>query len=46
MKGKKHLSSGKWLVMLLVAALLLVMVVPTFNFITDPYGAFGDPVLE
>lgn len=46
MKGKKHLSSGKWLVMLLVTALLLVMVVPIFNFITDPYGAFGDPVLE
>lgn len=46
MKGKKHLSSGKWLVLLLVTALLLVMIVPIFNIITDPYGAFGDPVLE
>lgn len=46
MKEKKRLSSGKWLVLFLVTALLLVMVVPIFNIITDPYGAFGDRFLH
>ena len=46
MKAKKRLSSGKWLVLFLVTALLLAMAVPVFNILTDPFGAFGDPLLQ
>ena len=46
MKQKKRLSSGKWLVLFLVTALLLAMAVPVFNILTDPFGAFGDPLLQ
>lgn len=42
----KKLSSGKWLWMLLCCILLILLLVMGFNFVTDPYGAFGDRVLQ
>ena len=45
-KKRKKFSSGKWLVMFLLTVLLVAMIVPAFNIITDPYGAFGDPVMQ
>ena len=46
MKETKKLSSGKWLVLFLATALALVLLLAGFNLLTDPYGAFGDPVME
>ena len=46
MLKKKSLSSGKWLVLFVVTVLLVALLIPVFNIITDPYGAFGDPVLQ
>lgn len=46
MESKKKLSSGKWLILFFVTALVLaVLSVSVFNLVTDPSGAFGDPVL-
>ena len=46
MKQKKALSARGWLRMFLITVIILALLVPVFNIITDPYGAFGDPVLH
>ena len=47
MEPKKKLSSGKWLILFFGTALVLaVLSVSLFNLVTDPSGAFGDPVLS
>lgn len=38
----KRLSSRGWLVMFLLTLLLLAFLLAAFNFVTDPFGAFGD----
>lgn len=43
---KKRLTSKAWLALFLATALLVAAFVPAFNFIVDPYGAFGDRVLQ
>lgn len=46
MQPKKKVSSGKWLKMFLLTALIIACLLPAFNVVTDPYGAFGDPVMQ
>ena len=46
MKQKKRLSSGTWLILFLVTALLLASTVPLLNWGVDPYGAFGDRLMQ
>lgn len=45
-KERKAVSSGRWLKMFLITALIIACLLPAFNVITDPYGAFGDPVMQ
>lgn len=42
MKQKKTLSSVQWLWMLGGSVLLLALMILGFNYVMDPYGAFGD----
>lgn len=42
----KKLSSRGWLVMAAGTVLLLALLLAGFNFAVDPYGAFGDPLLQ
>ena len=43
---KKKLSSGKWLLLFFGTVLLLALLIAAFNWLTDPFGAFGDPLLK
>ena len=43
---KKPLSSKNWLLLFFGTVLLLALLVAAFNFLTDPFGAFGDPLLK
>ncbi|MDE7242465.1 MAG: polysaccharide deacetylase family protein [Oscillospiraceae bacterium] len=45
--GSKHkLSSKGWLVLFVFSAALLAVGLGVFNVVTDPFGVFGDRVLE
>ncbi len=43
---KKPLSSKAWLLLFFGTVLLLALLTAAFNFLTDPFGAFGDPLLR
>lgn len=45
MASKHKLSSRQWLALFALSAALLAAGLGLFNFITDPFGAFGDRVL-
>ena len=40
------MSSKRWLVMLPVAILLAAVCCGVFNILIDPFGVFGDPILD
>lgn len=40
------MTSKKWLVLFIVTALLIASAVAAFNYITDPFGVFGDRVMK
>lgn len=42
----RSLSVRKWLCLFFAAALFFVAVMAGFNILTDPFGVFGDPVLD
>ena len=42
MEQRKKLSSGKWLWMFVGTVLLIALLILAFNYVMDPYGAFGD----
>lgn len=45
--GSKHkLSSKGWLALFVLSVMLLGLGLGLFNFLTDPFGAFGDRVLD
>ena len=46
MEEKMRLSSVAWLRMLLATVLLIAIVIGLFNYFIDPYGMFGDPILD
>ncbi len=43
---KKPLSSKNWLLLFFGTVLLIALLVAAFNILTDPFGAFGDPLLK
>ena len=43
MESKRRLSSRRWLVLLVATLALLGLLIVGFNYVMDPYGAFGDP---
>ena len=45
-EDRVRLSSKRWLLLFAVTLLLLALLIPLFNFVTDPYGAFGDRFLQ
>lgn len=45
MEEKKRLSSRGWLGLLALSVLLLAAGLALFNYLTDPFGAFGDRVM-
>lgn len=40
------MSSKKWLVLFVCTVLIVGCAVAVFNYLTDPFGVFGDPILE
>ncbi len=48
MPEKSHrLSSRGWLLMLAITvAVVILLVYPIFNIVTDPFGVFGDPIFK
>lgn len=46
MNKKRTLSSKGWLWLFAGTVLLLALLVAGFNICTDPFGAFGDPILQ
>lgn len=44
--GKKKLSSAKWLWMFVGTLVLIAALMIGMNILVDPYGAFGDPILQ
>ena len=40
------MSSKKWLIMLPIAVVLAVLCCGLFNILVDPFGVFGDPILN
>ena len=40
------MKAKKWVGLFCLTAALLVLLVAAFNYITDPFGAFGDKVLQ
>ena len=46
MKAKHTMTSRQWLAAFGATVLLLALLLMGFNFLTDPFGAFGDPVLQ
>ncbi|MBR6826140.1 MAG: polysaccharide deacetylase family protein [Oscillospiraceae bacterium] len=46
MEEKNRMSSGKWLRMLLCTVLAISLFIGLFNYLIDPYGVFGDPILD
>ncbi|MBQ1384309.1 MAG: polysaccharide deacetylase family protein, partial [Firmicutes bacterium] len=43
---RERLSSKKWLALFAFTVILLAAVYAGFNFVTDPFGAFGDRFLH
>lgn len=46
MKNKRTLSSRAWLGMFFLTAMFIVVFIAGFNYLVDPYGAFGDPIMH
>ena len=46
MDNKKTLSAKAWLWLFLLTAAAIALLIAVFNVLVDPYGAFGDPVLN
>ncbi len=46
MEKKVRMSSGQWLRMFLATVLLIGVLIGIFNYCIDPYGVFGDPILQ
>ena len=46
MKEKKRLSAKGWLWMFGLTLLLVVLFLPVLNMLADPFGAFGDRILQ
>lgn len=46
MTSKHSISSKKWLLLFALSVLLLAAGLAAFNVLTDPFGAFGDPVMQ
>ncbi len=46
MEEKIRLSSAAWLRMLLATVLIIAFAIGMFNYLLDPYGVFGDPILD
>ncbi len=46
MEERVRLPSVAWLRMLLATVLLIAIVIGLFNYFIDPYGMFGDPILD
>lgn len=40
------MSSKKWLIMLALTVALALGVCAGFNILADPFGVFGDPILD
>ena len=40
------MTSKKWLVMFAVTVLIIAVLLCTFNVLTDPFGVFGDPLMN
>ena len=40
------MTSKKWLVMFAVTVLLIAVLLCTYNVLTDPFGVFGDPLMN
>ncbi len=43
---KKRLSSGKWLILFVLSVILICILWAAFNYVTDPFGVFGDRVIK
>lgn len=43
MKEKPRMSSKSWLTFFFAMIALIVVTIPAFNAVTDPFGMFGDP---
>lgn len=46
MEKNVTMSSVAWLRMLLATVLLIAILIGLFNYFIDPYGVFGDPILD
>lgn len=46
MKTKHPMTSGQWLVAFAATVLALALLLMGFNYLTDPFGAFGDRVMQ
>ncbi len=46
MEGNARMSSARWLRMLPGTVLLIALLIALFNYLTDPYGVFGDRVFQ
>ena len=40
------MQAKKWVILFAATALALVLALAAFNYVTDPFGAFGDPVFQ
>ncbi len=40
------MTSGKWLIMFFSTVLLIALLLCGFNYFTDPFGIFGDPIMD
>ena len=46
MEKKVRMSSAAWIWMFLGTVLLIALLIGLFNYLMDPYGMFGDPLLD
>ncbi len=46
MEKNVRMSSGAWLRMLVATVVLIAVFIGLFNYLVDPYGVFGDPILD
>lgn len=40
------MTSGKWLIMFVSTVLIIAVLLCGFNILTDPFGVFGDPIMD
>lgn len=40
------MSVKKWLIMFALAVVLALVLCAAFNILVDPFGVFGDPILD